>query len=144
MRAMKKKAKGFISATKIAQRSFCEKQLVLDQQYGRHETDVQRQRRERGDEEHLRHHLESQLYGSNRDNRCFIATELYGPVAKETEQLRLFRDRCLQKSYLGRIFTSAYYELSPTIVRLMKRYPLVRNFMKPIINWIIKKVSVNG
>ena len=141
---MKKKANGFISATKIAQRSFCEKQLVLDEQYGRHETDIQRQRRERGDEEHLRHHLEAQRYGSSRDSRCFIATELYGPVAKETEQLRLFRDRYLQRSYLGRIFTSAYYELSPTVVRLMQRYPLVRKIIKPIINWIVKKVSVNG
>lgn len=144
MRAMKKNTKGFISATKIAQRSFCEKQLVLDQQYGRHETDVQRQRRERGEEEHLRHHLEAQRYGSRRDSRCFIATELYGPLAKETEQLRQFRDSFLINRIWGRLFISAYYELSPSIVRLIQTYPFVRSLIKPFINWIVKKVSRNG
>lgn len=141
---MKKKAKGFISATTLAQRSYCEKQLVLDQQYGGTETDIQKQRRERGDEEHLRHHLEAQRFGSKRDSRCFIATELYGSVAKETEVLRQFRDTRLQKHVLGRIFTNVYYDLSPSIVRLMKRFPATRKLIKPVINWIVRKVSNNG
>ena len=140
MRAMKKKKNGFISATKIAQRSYCEKQIVLDQQYGRNETDVQRQRRERGEEEHLRHHLEAQRYGAKRDSRCFIATELFGPLAKETDQLRQFRDTFLMSRLWGRIFTRAYYEVSPSIVRLMKKYPMVRSLIKPFINWVVRMV----
>lgn len=144
MPAMKKKANGFISATTIAQRSFCEKQLVLDKQYGRNETDIQIQRKERGDEEHLRHHLEAQKYGSLRDARCFIATELYGPVAKETDQLRQFRDTHLKKSIWGRVFTQVYYDISPSIVGLMRRFPILKKIIKPIIDWVVTKVSKNG
>ena len=141
---MKKKATGFISATTIAQRSFCEQQLVLDKQFGRRETDIQKQRRERGDEEHLRHHLEAQRYGSVRDSRCFIATELYGDVATETEQLRQFRDSSLMPTLWGRLLVRAYYEISPGIVGLMKRFPKTRAVIKPVINWFVRKVARSG
>lgn len=136
-----KKNKGFLSATTIAQTSFCEKQMVLDKQYGKLETDIQRQRKERGDEEHLRHHLTAQKFGSPRDSRCFIASEIYGNTAPETEALRLFRDTRLMTSSVGKLLTSIYYDLSPSIVLLLKKHPTLKRITKRMTDWIVRKVS---
>lgn len=136
-----KKNKGFLSATTIAQRSFCENQMVLDKRYGKLETDIQRQRKERGDEEHLRHHLTAQKFGSPRDSRCFIATEIYGNTAPETEALRVFRDTRLMTSSVGKLVTSIYYDLSPSIVQMLKKSPLLKRILKRIIDWAVKRVS---
>lgn len=136
-----KKNKGFLSATTIAQRSYCEKQMVLDKQFGKLETDIQKQRKERGDEEHLRHHLTAQKFGSPRDSRCFIATEIYGNTAPETQALRLFRDTRLMTSSIGKLATSLYYDLSPSIVRVMKKSPMLKRTVKYMIDFVVKRVN---
>lgn len=115
--------------------------MVLDKQYGKQETDIQRQRKERGDEEHLRHHLMAKKFGTPRDPRCFIATELYGNTAPETQALRLFRDAQLLKSLPGRMFTRMYYEISPSIVVLMQKSPALKKTVKLLIDLIVRRIN---
>jgi len=136
-----KKKKGYLSATTIAQRSFCEKQMILDKRFGKQETDIQRQRKERGDEEHLRHHLVARKFGTPRDSRCFIATELYGNTAPQTEALRVFRDSRLLTCLPGRLFTKVYYDVSPSIVHLMKKSPTTKKVIKFVIDRIVRRIS---
>ena len=136
-----KKKKGYLSATTIAQRSFCEKQMVLDKLHGKQETDIQKQRRERGDEEHLRHHLAAKRFGRPNDSRCFIASELYGNTDDRTEKLRQFRDTRLLKTFPGRLFTSIYYDISPGVVSVMRRFPLMKRPIKFIVDLVVKRVD---
>lgn len=136
-----KKKNGYLSATTIAQRSFCEKQMTLDMQYGKQETDIQRQRKERGNEEHLRHHLVAKKFGTPRDSRCFIATELYGNTAPQTQALRVFRDSRLLTSLPGRLFTQLYYDVSPNIVKLMKKSPATKKAIKFVIDRIVRRIK---
>lgn len=134
------KKHGYLSATTIAQRSYCENQLVLDQKYDGEESDRIRLRRERGNEEHLRHHLTVQKYGSRTDSRCFIATELYGQLAEETNLLRNYRDTVLMKRKLGRAFIDFYYAVSPSVVVLIKKYPFLRSIFTKSVNFVVSKV----
>lgn len=53
---------------------------------------------------------------------CFIATACYGDYEKpEVKEFRKFRDNVLLKYYLGRLFISAYYFISPTFANLIKK-----------------------
>lgn len=69
---------------------------------------------------------------------CFIATAAYGtPLAQEIQVLRNFRDKRLDKSYLGRSFVGLYYKTSPpiadTISQSELRRKIVRMFVDPIV-----------
>ncbi len=53
-----------------------------------------------------------------QDSRCFIATACYGnPYHEKVEGFRQYRDSYLKKSFLGRIFISIYYLISPIMVK---------------------------
>lgn len=133
--------KDYLSATTIAQSSFCENKLALEKRYGKQESDIEQIRRQRGDEEHLRHHLEAQRYGKNKDGRCFIATEVYGPVAEETIALRSFRDTVLLQRLWGRALVSIYYDVSPAIASLIRKNPSLRPPTKWFLDLFIRGVS---
>tara|TARA_R110001606_G_C15404703_1_gene654219 strand:+ start:12832 stop:13248 length:417 start_codon:yes stop_codon:yes gene_type:complete len=133
--------KDYLSATTIAQSSFCENKLALEKKYGKQENDIEQIRRQRGDEEHLRHHLEAQRYGKNKDGRCFIASEVYGPVADETNVLRTFRDTVLLPKSWGRTFISVYYDISPAIAVVIRKNPLLRTPAKWVLDIVIRAVK---
>lgn len=61
---------------------------------------------------------------------CFIATEIFGPDAEETNSLREWRDESLETSPIGKLAVEAYYATSPEIVKLLKRYPALRGPVK--------------
>lgn len=130
--------KDYLSATTIAQCSFCETQLVLAKRYGKRESDLERIRKERGDEEHLRHHLEAIKHGKAQDSRCFIASEVYGVFSPESDLLRNFRDTVLDRNIFGRIVIAIYYDFSPLYVKIIRRSPLLKSFSK----WVLDKLVV--
>lgn len=132
----------YLSATTIAQASDCETKLYLNKKYGRQESDKERLRRERGNEEHLRHHVAAQRYGTPRgDSRCFIATEIYGPLSKETNILRNFRDTQLLPYAWGRTVVRCYYLVSPLLIPILHRKTWLRRTVRSVLNRIVSKVS---
>jgi len=133
--------KDYLSATTIAQCSYCENQLVLEKKYGSQKTDLGERRQHQGDEEHLRHHLAAVKHGTSKDGRCFIASEVYGPLAPETEILRNFRDTSLSRNIFGRVFIAIYYDVSPVIVSIIKNMHLLRAPMKLILDALVRSVK---
>ncbi len=78
---------------------------------------------------------------------CFIATAAFASEdAAEVVWLRAFRDQFLERFWLGRAFTSAYYILSPPIARgLTKRQNLqkpVRSFLKRVVTFLSSRFDL--
>ena len=71
-----------------------------------------------------------QYNASKKNNNCFIATVVYGYDAKETNQLRYWRDTELSKNVFGKIFIYMYYKISPHLVSLIKNNPKLKRFVK--------------
>ena len=61
---------------------------------------------------------------------CFIASEIYGPDAEETNLLRAWRDESLDTTPFGRMAVRTYYVISPKIAGLLKRYPGLKRAVK--------------
>lgn len=78
------------------------------------------------------------LPGQARDSRCFIATQVYGPAAPETERLREWRDEVLLKTHLGRWFVKLYYTVSPVVCSVIDKVPgldyLVRRLLDRLVS----------
>lgn len=68
-----------------------------------------------------------------KQSGCFIATAVYGEDAPELELFRRFRDAFLLQNFIGRIFVSFYYALSPYVASLIKKSKLRRRVMKTIV-----------
>ena len=73
---------------------------------------------------------------SNEENKdggaCFIASAAYGtPLAKELDQLRVFRDEQLLTNGVGATFVDGYYRVSPPIADLIARYV----FLQAPVRW---------
>ena len=69
---------------------------------------------------------------------CFIATAAYGsPLESHVQALRVFRDRYLQRSALGRVFIRFYYRHSPPIAAVIGEHMwlrfLVRMLLTPLV-----------
>lgn len=62
---------------------------------------------------------------------CFIATEVYGSYSNQNVLiLRDFRDKKLKKNYFGRKIIKYYYIISPTLVKLLKKYTKLRYYLR--------------
>lgn len=110
-----------VSATELAEMGFCEKRVQLAYIYGEQATPEQRQAMARGQEAHQRY-LEDGLAATS-DRRCFVATFVFGPEARETQVLRAYRDTVLLHRRWGRALVAAYYRVAPTGCRVMERSP---------------------
>jgi hypothetical protein len=76
---------------------------------------------------------------------CFIATAVFSsPMAKEVNILRCLRDEILLKSFLGRLFVSIYYLLSPPAAKIVASSDFLRSIVRSIlINPILKLAKRN-
>ncbi len=77
---------------------------------------------------------------------CFIATAAYGTETHpRIDVLRDFRDSYLKRFYFGRLFTRAYYRLSPPvadyIARSESRMEKVRKFFVEPCCRVVERVS---
>lgn len=68
---------------------------------------------------------------------CFIATEIYGADSVQVAILRKFRDQALLPTQLGSKLVDRYYDLSPTIIRLMRRSPVVRTVAHSAVRLLV-------
>jgi hypothetical protein len=65
---------------------------------------------------------------------CFIATACYGTSShRNVIVLKAFRDSVLSKSVCGRVFTRAYYGISPHIAPTVARSNLLRRLTRTVI-----------
>ena len=73
---------------------------------------------------------------------CYIATCAYGDYdCHEVLTLRKFRDKCLAKSTLGRLFIKAYYAISPKIVDLLGENVLFKKLALSVLNPLVIVLS---
>lgn len=120
----RRKKKGAVSASALAQMGVCERLVVFEHHEGKRPTPAQRVALERG----LRAHRQFASEGASeaaRKGRCFIATHVFGE-GPETQVLRRFRDRFLRPTRAGRCLILAYYRLAPPVCRAMQRWPATR------------------
>lgn len=76
---------------------------------------------------------------------CYIATCVYGSYdCPEVWVLRRFRDRVLDGNFLGRIFISIYYALSPTVVKKLGNHNWFICICKSILDKVVLKLQMSG
>jgi len=79
---------------------------------------------------------------------CFIATATYGDYSHpQVIIFRSFRDIFLSRSTFGRIFVETYYKISPNVMVIIERSPLIRkasrSFLNLFANWIVKRFLID-
>jgi hypothetical protein len=121
------------SATELAKMGKCERQVYLDHHHGE-DTSLTANFIKRGNQEHEQ--FNRQLSG--RDKRCFIATSVFGVDAIETNILRQFRDKHLTPYSPGRMIISLYYSISPYIVIVIEKYPVLMVPIRAALRWFIR------
>lgn len=78
----------------------------------------------------------------NSGGGCFIATAAYGsPLAEEIDVLRNWRDDYLLQNGFGRIFVSAYYNLSPPIANNIRVSKVKAQITRKVIEPFVKILS---
>lgn len=78
---------------------------------------------------------------ASSSRKCFIATEIYGANAPQTDTLRRWRDQALLPHYWGRAFVSTYYAISPRLVPVVNRYEWIRASVKLVLDKIVTVVA---
>lgn len=103
----------------------CEYRVALNAQYGKNHTHHERKRLGVGIAVHATLHAQAlrNMESSQTDQRCFIASTVYGPNALETIALRIFRDQHLMRYSIGRRFVAIYYRYSPRLARALGTKP---------------------
>jgi hypothetical protein len=80
---------------------------------------------------------------------CFVATAAFGnPMAEEVQILRLWRDRFLARSAVGRCLIRAYYAGSPPLARFIARSESrragARMLLKPVLELVRLQLFLAG
>ena len=127
-----------IGASDLAKLATCEQKLVYEKRYGELLTPAQCERIRDGHRGHARYLREAfvlnpRVISSERKPWCFIATELWGESASETELLRIFRDAVLRRHRLGRALICTYYRLSPALAAYIAPRPSARWLAKLLL-----------
>lgn len=73
---------------------------------------------------------------------CYIATAIYGSYdAPEVLVLRKYRDSVLRKHFIGRIFISTYYTISPYFAKNLKGDTIINKIIKHLLDKIISHIT---
>jgi hypothetical protein len=146
------------TVTDIVGAVYCERKAVFDRQYGKASTPEVRRKAEQGTFEHRRFEVEGYTRNPirflakiatgnprpryrSRDSRCFIASQVYGVSAVETDALRAWRDAVLMPKRAGRAFVAAYYATSPALVHILKRSPRLARWARRCLDAIVRRIG---
>ena len=85
------------------------------------------------------------LFEQNKKTKsegCYIATAVYGSYdAPEVIVLRKFRDNVLRKSFLGGLFISTYYTISPYIATKLKGRHKINSIIRGLLDKFILHIN---
>lgn len=130
--------KHYTSASELAEIGYCEKRMLFAHRLGARSSPAREQARKDGLTAHQAFHRDAVtiapgLQSSEPKPWCFIASELFGQSAWETNALRMARDRVLRKYSAGRAFIGVYYCYSPRLARWLRRHPHVRALARVLL-----------
>lgn len=128
--------KRYHSITDIVATVYCEQKAVYDQERGDARPLDVRIKAATGTFEHLRFQVEGQT-SQLVDKRCFIATQVYGGEAWQTNVLRAWRDRVLMPRSAGRAAVRLYYAVSPSIAHVLARWPAGASMVRRALDRIL-------
>lgn len=140
--------KTMVSASELSQMGACERLVLLEAKYGKRMSRCQQEAIERGRREHAEFFRDGVRSRADVETSlsapwCFCASLAWGPEAPETDLLRSFRDRVLQRSAAGRCLVRLYYRTAPGLCRRVEgRRNLIRALrlgLTPAL-WIAKTV----
>lgn len=76
---------------------------------------------------------------------CYVATAIYGSYdCPEVWTLRRYRDYTLAETWLGRLFITLYYAVSPTLVKWFGDTQWFRNMWKPKLDKMVERLNKEG
>lgn len=75
------------------------------------------------------------------DRRCFIATHLYGIEHPKTCILRQYRDEHLATNRAGKALILIYYALSPCLVRVCIKVPVINRMIMALVDRITRRIE---
>jgi hypothetical protein len=83
---------------------------------------------------------------SSNSSNCFIATACYGNIqAEEVIVLRKYRDEVLIKHFLGRLFVTTYYKISPPIAKFIANSNWLKQKIKNLLlSPVVRQIKRNG
>jgi hypothetical protein len=147
------------TVSQIVATVYCEQQVVFDRRFGKvRSADVAR-KAARGTFEHRRFEVEGytrspaqllrkmgrqqadQARPAAADTRCFIASQIYGPAAAQTDCLRAWRDRVLLPCLAGRLVVRAYYSISPVVVALTRTSPRLARLTRRALDAFLRRIG---
>jgi hypothetical protein len=128
---MSKQNKPWVSASDIGRAEYCSH--YLEHKYKGSKVSLSAQTaRAKGNTSHEAFNRQAE------DKRCFIASHLYGPEDRRTIQLRRYRDQTLRKYFAGRVFIAVYYKLSPTLVTISRKLPVLDELLMKVVNKLLR------
>lgn len=128
------------SITDVVEAVFCERKVQLRQAHGEMRLPHIDKMARQGRWAHKRFEIE----GRTRvvaDNRCFIASAVFGSTAPETDFLRGWRDQYLTRSITGRRLIAVYYVLSPHFVLYMDRHESLRIPVRKMLSCLVRLIG---
>lgn len=129
--------------TDIVSTVYCEQKVVFDQEQGGRDALDVKVKAMTGTFEHWRFQAEGKTRAAI-DRRCFIATAVYGVDAPETEFLRMWRDKTLSKTVLGRFLVRCYYVTSPAVVRALSKSVVLTQLARACLNLILRLLGMRS
>ena len=129
------KPSNWVSASDVGRAESCPHHLELKYS-GATVSAVAQAARARGDTAHERFNID--IKAAQRDNRCFIASQVYGLNDPRTDALRQWRDAVLMPSALGTLLVKFYYQTSPTLVSLCRRLPCLDKAVRKLLDAFVK------
>lgn len=70
------------------------------------------------------------------DRRCYIAGHVFGDDHPVVDNLRLWRDQVLMKTWYGRVFVRVYYSVSPLLIRLFGKFTFFNRLSRALVTKI--------
>lgn len=127
-----------MTITEIARMRYCERLPRMDALHGKQRTGYVQRRAAKGIAAHTR--FEN---AGRTDNRCFIATCVYGHQDLGTQALREYRDAVLMKTVIGRLFVRTYYCVAPTIASCLDAGPILRRPARALLDAFLWAIGPN-
>jgi hypothetical protein len=69
---------------------------------------------------------------------CFVASAVFSPASSEVAVLQGFRDQCLLKSAVGRLFVRSYYRCGPWLAAIVSRSSLLRRATRRALGALVR------